>query len=1412
MALSDWLQKRMDEARDRARATVASLTAAPAPVAEPAGPVDPGKSYAERKLGGLVNPEKFEAPVPNKEKAAAAWSLAKELGQSFARSGALAANYIAAPLSGDSPTSTLDFSGGRIGRALFGDRPFSLESTGSETLAAFGAERLSKMPSVAVPVGGLLVGLDVFTGGGGSAARAAKAARALENVSDAATAAKVIERELPALSAAARESAAARAAATTDVGEIRRTLERAVAADMAKAAPRAQAGFDAAKYADEMTAATDEAIAGGPKPSLRQRAAARLEKLGADVVDSTLPITSRLERGLRAAKVTPLPQADIQYRIGNTLRARDIAESLIEQDGLGAAIERVGSMPAAEQRQFSQYLIARHTPYVAARGFETGRDLAKDEALVAALSDKFESLAAQVTDAANRLARRAEDAGLVAPGTVAHISELYPKYAPLNRAFGESERYALDQIAEGGRSVGSATAQTAIRKLEGSERAIVDPLASLADRYARVAYEIERNQVAGIIADSRNVPGNPLGVRALDTVDTIERRRGLIRSMAELADERADLKKVAARRKAEIATLQREIRDIAAKSQRAQAARELGEARALDAKAAAANRSAVETLKGKTPRTWDDVPDIPVQTADGKSVSLRNRLRAQFGDVTELSAAIRSEGLDAMAEAAGLPLRTIEKATEGIRGSAAFRGTFDPTAQPWFDELARAKSVDDFAESVVALAPERFRQLRTVAEGLSNKAASLRESAAARLSAARGVPGAAPLLPASAVARIVPRQIDRMTAMNDLARIQSRVDETVSLNRASRAELEELAKGELKSGEGVIKRYKNGALELYAVPKEIEIAAKSLDAQQVDGLSKVLTIIQNVNKFGITRGNPVFAIPNMLRDIQASAIAAPAFGLRRADTAASALLFRGIWAALRRDELYDAWRSTGGGTFYDAFRAGETGSKGVARGLAQRASRRALGTRASYVVRNPRELVTVIEDWVQKAEESVRIANFAGARRAAERMGFTGPDAVARAARVSREITTDFSRRGNQRWMNSVLLFFNAGVQGARQIARAAKGNPAGFARNVAVYLVAPAAVQTLWNLSDEKRAAAYRDISDHEKENNIVIVLPGAYKGDDGRWRGVFKIPLPQGYSKLHSAVRSEFERMAGEDGQTFGEAARKLVGVLSPINFSPEDVGSMVGSVPFFGTVAEQLGNRDFFRDRPIVTNEEISAPLQYDKSTSLWARAFGRAANWSPQRIQHVADKNLGGVGQIAGDYVDAAIYALGMAPEGAEAPDGGVLEKVSRRFASASGGQEERDAVARAREAVTAQEDVKVTARRAAEIEADRYEALGDDKAAKRTFLLDLADRDEALAEATADLIIERTKNFTASDKVMRNLDVANGARARFIVGEMRGMAREERRAYLLDLREKGLLPDSVADQIVALLAAEKAKGE
>lgn len=610
---------------------------------------------------------------------------------------------------------------------------------------------------------------------------------------------------------------------------------------------------------------------------------------------------------------------------------------------------------------------------------------------------------------------------------------------------------------------------------------------------------------------------------------------------------------------------------------------------------------------------------------------------------------------------------------------------------------------------------------------------------------------------------------------------------------------------ELKAGEHAahtISFLDNGVKRTFETTKEIAEAAKALNVQQLNILGKIFALPVRVAKLGITGINLPFVVANIVKD-QLFATIMSSKALKTSAFANPINFVKSLFSAIKHDEVYrELVRQGAGGTSFDIARSQlpQTIEK-------IRSGKSVLG-KIKYTARHPGELLRAIENIVGRSEELTRIQQFRGTKEAFLKTGRTAEDATILASRAARENTVNFARRGE--WgsvLNSAFLYLNANIQGSRLLVRGLKEKPLQTGAKMAIVLFFPMATITAWNMADNKRKEVYADIADYEKENNFIIIPPNPTKDAEGKWN-VIKIPLPAGIGKLASIPRLAMEQASGLDKIGFSEVAKSIIGSISPVDIGIKktNIGTSLASTftpQAIKPTLEAITNKSFFTGYNIVPQsmEKISPELQYKDYTSGTVRKVGEVLNLSPLKIENFVRGTFGGVGSQILNASDRVLAGLDIIPED-QIGGQDVIKAITARFIGARGGESEKKSEETIQKILQNQADERFKLKQEAELLYDDLKSLPKEQANEKAKKIKKAN--PALYEKLKDIVSDAKLGLTYEDRLIKQLGVENGERAKFIWETTnKFVTKEEKNAYIKELRQKKIISDEVMKQLKEL---------
>ena len=484
-----------------------------------------------------------------------------------------------------------------------------------------------------------------------------------------------------------------------------------------------------------------------------------------------------------------------------------------------------------------------------------------------------------------------------------------------------------------------------------------------------------------------------------------------------------------------------------------------------------------------------------------------------------------------------------------------------------------------------------------------------------------------------------------------------------------------------------IRRIVNGKTEIFQVPRDIKEIADQISPFQLGTLGKIVAAPQRVLRAGATGLSAPFTVANYVKDQAGVAVLSKdlvATSLNPKNAAEG--LFRAAQETLGADVDNDVWQkfiSVGGdSTGYDFIRNVKS---------AKKASREVRLGKAGKYANMAGSPIRTLEDLNSITERATRFQSFKGVYEKALKQTGNEAEALRQATLASWQNSVDFSRMGNTaQAINLLIPYFNAGIQGTRLLGRRLGEAPVATSMKALGLVALPVTGATLYNLADPERRAVYENISDYEKENNVIIVLPGAEQQKDGSYTNVIKIPIQKGLINLAQPFRMQAENFSKvADQNEIAKMSQQFFGAFA----GPIETGSIRGFagglIPQVAKpVVQQAMNKDLYTGKPIVPdyiNEATDAqgnPIPESKKaydfTSGTAKFVGGKLGVSPLRVEKAIRDTTSKVGLYGLNAVDNAVAKtqgdnILTAKNESNFNIGGISAKkdIARRFTQAQG---------------------------------------------------------------------------------------------------------------------------------------------
>jgi hypothetical protein len=419
----------------------------------------------------------------------------------------------------------------------------------------------------------------------------------------------------------------------------------------------------------------------------------------------------------------------------------------------------------------------------------------------------------------------------------------------------------------------------------------------------------------------------------------------------------------------------------------------------------------------------------------------------------------------------------------------------------------------------------------------------------------------------------------------------------------------------------------------------------------------------------LTRYNPGFVVTNSIRDFETGAVSV-LDKLGAGATAKYANHYKSVWGATLRYEQgkldlgkeWDRWMReyadaggiTGGFFMRDAeavldeLRAelidagGTVNARG--KGMGWVADWTYLKVRGNTAGKLAAKTLRVVETMGSMSENASRLAAY----RTAREMG----KSAAEAARIAKNLTTNFNRKGE--WgtaLSSLYLFYNAAMQGGVRVLYALK-NPkvqAAMAGFVGMSM-ALALANASWGGDDDDGVAFWDKLDDDLKERNLIIMLPPKDK------RAQFiKIPMAYGYNVFGVLGNAFADSLRYTQDPTRGKPyAKSAINMISAVfgSFNPV-AGSFDPTDPKKLALAVSPTATDLAINIATETNSfgEPAAPRKDDRYPRPDSeRFFMGAAGTTEQKIARWMNAQTGG-NQAQSGRIDVAPATLTTLARGA-----------------------------------------------------------------------------------------------------------------------------------------------------------------
>ncbi len=440
---------------------------------------------------------------------------------------------------------------------------------------------------------------------------------------------------------------------------------------------------------------------------------------------------------------------------------------------------------------------------------------------------------------------------------------------------------------------------------------------------------------------------------------------------------------------------------------------------------------------------------------------------------------------------------------------------------------------------------------------------------------------------------------------------------------------------------------------LRVTPGLSEAFSVASDEPSADLLTKLLILPKRALQVGATL-DPTFAFgSNLPRDIVTSFIQSKA-GIKPVIDHVGA-----IADILKKGDLYQEWKAGGGGqsTFFELER------KYLNKNLRSILTSKSLLEKAGSRILHP---LQTLEDIGRFSEELSKFAEF---KKGMQGKDITDLREVLEKAYRSRNITTDFSRKGvTGGKYNRIDAFFNATIQGNVNVVKSLREQPMRTSLRAASIITLPTIALYLVNRNNPH----YQELPRWRKDLFFNIPI------GENKW---ITIPKPFTYGILFGTIPERFmEYIDSKDKHAFDGLTKQLYSAGVPA-LLPNGLTALV----------ELLSNRSFFTGRPIIPRNltDVTPEKQVTTRSSFAAKTISSPINalvreypelsqhlgvkgLSPIQVDHLIRSWTGGLGSYASRGIDTAASAVGLQKGQPERPTQDV-PTILRKFVTTGGNQ-------------------------------------------------------------------------------------------------------------------------------------------
>lgn len=577
----------------------------------------------------------------------------------------------------------------------------------------------------------------------------------------------------------------------------------------------------------------------------------------------------------------------------------------------------------------------------------------------------------------------------------------------------------------------------------------------------------------------------------------------------------------------------------------------------------------------------------------------------------------------------------------------------------------------------------------------------------------------------------------------------------------------------------------------------LAVAMRGVGREKLGAIMNAVAAFTRTYSGLATRFNPEFAFPNKLRDLQEVMVYLSA----QKDMGAKGALKAAVRDPVSLKAITDGLRgvdSEGARLYAEMKRmGGTTGGMGLSTRKKVQLDIRSLEKLATSKPRAFAEkFVEYVDNWNTIFEDSSRLSVY----RTALEQGLTKE----RAAFLAKEASVNFNRMGKGGpVINGLYMFANASIQGSTKMIRSLR-NPKVLAGVTAAVGSSVAAVGT-WN--DMVDPEWREHVSKWDRLNALPVALPS----DDGTIRYI-TVPVSWGVKPIMVMANYAYDAMSGK-GFDGAKASEDIFTAIAEAYNPMGGSDGLSAATPTILDIPFEIGRNLSWAGGPIKPDRDPYAPESIKYFDSLEKKESGRVlislsemlsgagVEVSPADLNYAYEGYISGAGRAVTKFGNTLFgAATGDLPPINEFPF--LSRFYKEKLEDEVFNTEANEAIG---ELMSGDKKEKFYIQKQAEEEWEKLKELTPEE--KRSRLKALAEENPDLVTKVLDVGEAEQMGLTGKEKQLKYATVA--VRAEFIANEIaKTKTKEERRALILNYREKKILTDSVLDAMEDLLPETK----